>query len=212
MVNLAVDPDKDKPKISKLRTFYREHFPGLRTHHLIPRSRGGSTSYFVLFPWTEKSHDAWHQLFFNMTIQEVWDRLDEIHAAIYSESEKVVPFWIETCTLFRAGFRRMKIFEEQKTSILSSPVSTVKMQGLWRTCFKSEKLVEARTLILYMAMFMIFGSRMADFDSIIETDTQALLSKVPEMKDYRRWAMSICLNCGINTVFSRVNEFNSSSP
>ena len=106
----------------------------------------------------------------------------------------------------------MLIFEEQKTSILSSTVSTVKLQGLWRACFKSEKLVDARTLILYMAMFMIFGSRMADFDSIIETDTQVLLSKISEMKDYRRWAMSICLNYGINTVFSRVNEFNSSSP
>ena len=199
-------------KTSELKAFYREYFFGLRTHHLVPRSRGGPTSFFNLFPWTEKSHDAWHQLFFNMTIQEVWERLDEIHAAIYSDAERVIPFWIETCTLFKAGFKRMKVFEEQKASILSSPVGTVKLQGLWRSCFKSEKLVDARTLILHMAMFMIFGSRMADFESIIETDTQVLLSKVSEMKDYRRWAMSICLNCGINAVFSRVNEFNSSSP
>ena len=199
-------------KTGKLKAFYREHFPGLRTHHLVPRSRGGPTSCFNLFPWAEKSHDAWHQLFFNMTIQEVGERLDEIHAAIYSDAERVIPFWVGTCTLFKAGSRRMKVFEEQKASKLSSPVSTAKLQGLWWDCFKSEKLADARTLMLHMVMFMVFGPQMADPDLVSQTDVQAILSKISEMKNYRRWAVGVCLGYGISTIISRVNQLNSSSP
>jgi len=201
-----------KIKTSKLRAFYKKHFPGLRTHHLIPRSRGGPTCCFNLFPWAEKNHDAWHQLFFNMTTQEVWERLDEIHAAIYSDAERVVPFWIEVCTLFKASPQKAKVFEEQKASKLSSLVNTTKLQGLWRVCFKSEKLAEARTQMLYMMMFMLFGSKMADPDSISQTDIQATLSKMSEMKTYRHWAVSVCFGYGVSTIISRVNDLNSSSP
>ncbi len=200
------EDSSSKVKTSKLRAFYREYFPGLRTHHLVPRSRGGPTSYFVLFPWTEKSHDAWHQLFFNMTVQEVWERLDEIYAAIHSEAETVLPFWIEVCTLFNASAKRMTGFESEKMSRLSRPIGTIKLQELWFRCFGSNKLADAVTLMLYMMMFMMFGSKMADSESIGQADVEMMLSKMADMKDYRRWAVVVCLTQGINSIFSRINE------
>ena len=204
------DKDVEKSKKSKLRQFYWDNFPGLRTHHLIPRSRGGPASYFILFPWTEKSHDAWHQLFFNMTVIEVWERLDETHSAIHSGAESVLPFWLEPCTLVGASAKKMAVFEEQKRSKLSSSLNTTKLQGLWWDCFQNDKLTDARTLILYMAMFMIFGSKMVNPESISQADIEVFLSKAIEIQDYRRWAMSICFHRGISAIVSRVNELNSS--
>ena len=205
------DVTSAKIRHRKLRAFYRENFPGLRTHHLIPRSRGGPTSYFVLFPWNEKSHNAWHQLFFNMTVQEVWERLDEIYAAIYSDAEKVIPFWIESCTLLKASPKKMAVFEDQKRNKLSWPISNVKLQELWSKCFKSEKLSDAKTLMLYMVMFLVFGSKMADPDSINQDDVELLLSTMPETKEYRRWAVGVCLNQGVNDIMSKIDELHGGS-
>ena len=196
-----------KTKTSELKKFYRENFPDLKIHHLIPRSRGGQTDYFVLFPWDFISHDAWHQLCLNMTVQEVWDRLDEIHATIYSSADMVVPFWLKACTLYKAGPKKLAKFEEQKKDKLSRPVNAVKLRGLWLRCFKSDKLADARTLLLYMAMFMLFGSKMADPESISQADAESLLSQIPDMQDYRRWAAGICLNYAATVIVSRVSDF-----
>ncbi len=146
-----------------------------------------------------------------MTIVEVWERLDEIHSVIHSGAEKVLPFWMEPCTLAGAGAKKMAVFEEQKRSKLLSPLSTTKLQELWFRCFGSNKLADARTLILYMAMFMVFGSKMVDPESISQADIEALLSKATEIQDYRRWAMGICFHRGISAIVSRINE-NLSSP
>ena len=141
-----------------------------------------------------------------MTVIEVWERLDEIHSAIHSGAEKVVPFWIESCTLVGAGAKKTAVFEEQKRSKLLSPLSTTKLQELWFRCFGSNKLADARTLILYMAMFMVFGSKMVDPESISQVDIETVLSKASDIKDYRRWAMGVCFHCGITAIVSRINE------
>lgn len=141
-----------------------------------------------------------------MTVQEVWGRLDEIHAAIYSGTEMVVPFWIEVCALCSINPKKLAVFEAQKASKLSQSVSTVKLQGLWLKCFGSENLEAARTLMLYMMMFMIFGSKMTEPESINQTDVEDILSKAPNISDFRRWAVSIVLAYGVNIVFSRINE------
>lgn len=202
---------KKREGSDSLKTFYRENFPGLRTHHLIPRSRGGPTNYYALFPWAEKNHDAWHQLFLNMTIQEVWERLDEIYSTIYSGSEMIMLFWIEVCDLCKASQKRMAKFEEQKMQKLARPVSAVKLQGLWGDCFNSEKLSDARTLILYMAMFMVFGNKMADLYSIGQKDTESLLTLISDMPDYRHWAVGVCLYHGIDAIVSSINDRDANS-
>lgn len=145
-----------------------------------------------------------------MTVIEVWERLDEIHSSIHSGAEKVFPFWIEPCTLAGASAKKMAVFEEQKKSKLSSSLNATKLQGLWWDCFQSDKLTDARTLLLYMAMFMIFGSKMVDPESISQADIEVLLSKATEIQDHRRWAMGRCFHRGISAIVSRMNKLNPS--
>lgn len=142
-----------------------------------------------------------------MTIQEVWNRLDEIYAAIYSEAEMVVPFWVGVCTLYKVSPKKLAKFEEQKRDKLSWPVSVIKLRDLWFKCFRSDNLADARSLLLYMAMFMLFGSKMIDPESISQADAESLLSQIPDLQDYQRWAVSVCFNHGVSSIFSKINEF-----
>lgn len=211
--NSHIEERGKEEKLSRLKRFYKDNFPGMSPHHLFPTSRGGPSSQFNLFPWPLENHRAWHKLFFNMTVEEVWERLDEIYGAIFSDAEQVVPFWLEACTLYRASAKKLEKFEEQKQTMLSQPISTTKLQNEWFRCFGSTRLYDSRITLLYMAMFLIFGGRrMTNPKNIGGKDTDSVLAKMSKMSDYRRWAVGICLANGLSNIISEVNLFGVSYP
>lgn len=57
-------------------------FKKITLDHLRPSSRNGSDDEYNIFPFEGKRHAAWHTLFWNMTIFEVWEKLDFIHNLI----------------------------------------------------------------------------------------------------------------------------------
>ena len=129
-----------------------------------------------------------------MTIQEVWERLDDIHSVIFSRKETVLPLWLEVCTRSRRKASGAAKFEEQKRSMLSRPIGTIRLQEDWLKCFSSEKLDDARDLLLHMVMFLVFGGfRMAEPEDIGPDYIEFVVYKIPNMASYRRWVIGIFL-------------------
>lgn len=59
-------------EVRKLGKKYRNH------HHLIPKSRGGSSQpQNLLLLWNSK-HEMWHQIFGNLTLTEIINLLIEV--------------------------------------------------------------------------------------------------------------------------------------
>ncbi|HBX58575.1 MAG: hypothetical protein A2568_03820 [Candidatus Yanofskybacteria bacterium RIFOXYD1_FULL_44_17] len=133
----------------------------LSSHHIIPRSRvredGGRKnddiefimSEFNEFRWTVRSHRAWHALFQNLTLFEVWDIIDYVHGVIFCEKphDNVAQLWL-------AGATQRNIYNRKNRNI-----SVKKLRERWTECFDSDDIVAAKTLMGKMMLVMIFGAR-----------------------------------------------------
>ena len=69
---------KRKKRYKKLVKRKRQRDKMLTKHHILPRSRGGSNDDRNIVRLPAKFHSLWHQLFVNMTVQEVHDFIDLI--------------------------------------------------------------------------------------------------------------------------------------
>ncbi len=166
---------------------------------MTPSSRGGPSDQYNLFPWRQKSHQAWHLLFLNMTIIEVWEMLDGIHGKIFhSKNERIVRSWLWVCTINTDNSQRLAKFERDKVSFMEKKENIAKLQDAWIKCFGGESLERATLVMRYMMLFMVFGENMADPERKIFDNghLEKLLSRIPEY-GIRRWAFRECLgNCG----------------
>ena len=126
-------------------------------HHMRPRSRGGKTDEFNLFPFKIERHQNWHKIFMNMTIREVWDRLEEIHKAIWlTDKEIVTRSWLSVCKLRKKKDIRNVLKEEYEVFYL---------REVWVHAFGGWELSRARILLRCMMFFMAFGSDMVCLDT-----------------------------------------------
>lgn len=128
-------------------------------HHMIPRSRNGNGDEYNLFPWNRGAHIAWHCLFSNMTVPEVWENLDKIHKIIWSGSanDKVHAIWLEVCTLERGSPGDKRIFNDATTKRILEGESKAKLRDYWVACFGEDSLSAAQDLFVDMMMVAMFG-------------------------------------------------------
>ncbi|GEM_PF-5804237 len=152
-------------------------------HHLVPSTRQGETNEFNLYPYRIKNHRAYHYLFLNMTIWEVWEALEEIYEEIFdTNEEKVNRHWLSVCPDKQEGL------ESQIGRIYGVEF----LQEKWITAFGGEDIKQAQKLLEFMMLFMIFGSKMADTDNLFDNgNLTEFFEKYPADEDRLR-AFNIC--------------------
>jgi len=153
-------------------------------HHLVPSSCGGETNEFNLFPYRVKSHNAYNCIFLNMAIWQVWEVLEEIHEAIfYSDKERINRHWLAVCKLKTPRELEVQVEKVYKIEYL---------QEKWITAFDGDSLKQARMVLKYMMLFIIFGSHMANPESLFDNgNLTEFFEKYPANEDRLR-ASNIC--------------------
>ena len=166
---------------------------------MTPSSRSGPFSQYNMFPWKQKPHQAWHFLFLNMTIFEVWEMLDRIHFKVFNTGrERIARDWLWVCTVDTNNPQKLFGFEKDKISFMGKKENAAVLQDAWVKCFGGASLERAVSVMKYMMLFIIFGEKMADPEGKIFDDghLERLLDRLPEA-GIRRWALEECLgNCG----------------
>lgn len=167
---------------------------------MCPRSRGGKTDEFNLFPFKIKRHQNWNEIVLNMTLQEVWNSIEEIHGSIWLNDEDVVTRrWLSVCKL------RSK---DELKHALNKEYAVFFLQEAWISAFGGWELPGARTFLKYMMLFMIFGSDVACADSIFDNGNLAAFFEKYPVKDERQWAFQICFgeNAGWQAIKSKTSK------
>ncbi|KKT81044.1 MAG: hypothetical protein A3B99_05430 [Candidatus Yanofskybacteria bacterium RIFCSPHIGHO2_02_FULL_44_12b] len=130
-----------------------------------------------------------------MTIVEVWENIDSIHAKIFNSNAEVISRdWLSVCSLHTADIQRFLKFHNERRSFMEKKESVAKLQREWMRCFGGESLERAVNLARYMMLFIIFGEAMADPEKKIfhNGNLQKLLGRIPD-SGMRRWAFRECL-------------------
>lgn len=184
------------------RAKYRKQFPNARMHHMHPTSRDGDDQEFNLFPWNEQSHSAWHQLFADLTVQEVWLITERAWLALWdTQARECSATWLSDFTsqfnkgtrAYYARVRRIEWWRER-----------------WLRTFGSESLNRTRCHLFSMMLCMAFGHH-AFSDEIFDNDTlDQLLNEIPETGN-RAWAFRVCFgkppsNVSRNCVRKRISK------
>lgn len=141
-----------------------------------------------------------------MTIWEVWDRLEEIHEAIFStDDDAVTRHWLSVCKL--PGKRDL---ENQ----LSKEYEVAYLQKAWVKAFGGWELPRARTFLKRMMLFMIFGSDMAYADRIFDNGNLAEFFEKFPLDNERQWAFGVCFgrNADWQTIKSKTSKILRRSP
>lgn len=160
-------------------------------HHMVPRTRKGETSEFNLFPYRIKSHRAYHALFLNMIIWEVWEKLEEIYGQIFnSDKEKINRPWLSVCPIRQEGL------EIQIRRVYGIEF----LQEKWISAFGGEDINQAHRFLEYMMLFIIFGSKMADTNDLFDNgNLTEFFEKYPATADEGRLeAFNICFGESAN--------------
>lgn len=181
--------------MSKRKTLRRLHdyyssifFKKITLDHLNPSSRKGDNEEYNMFPFEGKRHAAWHTLFWNMTVFEVWEKLDFIHNLIMNPSKReIFPVWLKVCRLERGAATEILAFEQSKNKFISGSISAESLQKIWKRCFKNLDIRSARFFLRYKMLFMIFGVRTIDGNFLLSDDNfKKMLQKAAENPNRRR--------------------------
>lgn len=170
---------------SKLQALYgKTGLNKFNLHHMIPRTRGGDTSEFNLYPYRIKSHNAYHGIFLNMTIWEVWDVLDEAYEVIFNtEDERVNRYWLHVCRLGDS---------DEKRSHIERDMNVRDLQEKWEKAFGGRSLQRAKKTLKHMMLFIIFGSKMSKPERLFDNgNLEDFLQRYPADDDRLR-AFTIC--------------------
>jgi len=153
-----------RSSIRELQKYYYSIFGDRCTlDHIIPKSRNGPHKEFNLFPFDKNRHQAWHALFWNMTVFEVWERLGEIHNLIFnSPTSRIRPVWFDVCKLEKGGVNKRLAFKGLKIKVIANPTDVNVLKKNWLCCFKSTKLDDAVNFVAYKMLFIIFGRKVAE--------------------------------------------------
>ncbi|OGM98775.1 MAG: hypothetical protein A2817_00165 [Candidatus Yanofskybacteria bacterium RIFCSPHIGHO2_01_FULL_39_8b] len=196
--------------LASVRKIYGKSFPGTNPHHLVPRSRNGSGGHFNLFPYNRKAHSAYHHLFWNLKIDEVWNNLDKTHQSIFDTDRKYCyQWWISSCFLDKGTEKERERFEKSKQERLVKLLPVSEFKKYWIECFGNNSVNHARLLLKYMMLFMIFGVNMADTNSLFNNDDLTIFFETSPSKGYRLWAFEICFGSStakVQTIKTKISK------
>ena len=168
-------------------------FQNLQLHHPVPKSRMGGSNEFCLFPYNGIAHDAYHIIFLNLKIDEIWFMLDLIYRDIFeSDRKRINQWWLGFCWMEIGTEQKRKRFEQGRINRIAKSIRVNYLRKRWKIAFGDHDLNTARNFLKLMMLFMIFGTQMLNnsFVSDDEKITQFLTANPCE--DYRLWAFESC--------------------
>lgn len=206
---------KEEIPLKELRKKYGKLFPKTNPHHLIPRSRNGSSSHFNLFPYRKSSHQAYHKLFWNLKVDEVWRDLDQVHYSIFELGQDFIyPWWLKSCSLDGGTEKQKVAFEKNKANRLAKWIGVNVLQEAWTEAFGGHSLAQARYTLKHMMLFVIFGRNMADTKSLFDNGNLTEFFESCPPDGHRLWAFQICFgeNADFQTIKSKISKIIRRSP
>ena len=182
----------------EIRKNYALIFPDSNLHHLIPTSRQGDGSEFNLFPYKKESHLDYHFIFWNLRVDQVWDMLEDIHCSIFeSKTNYIYCWWYGFCELEKGTFKEREKFEKNKQKFLAKLMPVKTLQRRWEGAFSGYDLSTASKLMKIMLLFMIFGIKMVDEESLFDDRNLVNFFAKLQYSGYRLWAFEVCFGtCG----------------
>ncbi len=162
---------------------YRKIFPRSRMHHMHPSSRHGSDQEFNLFPWNERSHSCWHWMFFDLTVREVSELLEEAHTRIWDSSAETL--WAEWMQ------RHLHQFKKAVQRDILHEHRVEEWQQWWLDAFNGDSLESALYTVRSMMLCMVFGHHAFTDDVFNTRRLKVLLQDIPRDGD-RGWAFRTC--------------------
>lgn len=182
---------------SELLKLYGRAFGRHTLHHLIPTTRGGEFNQFNIYPMSRRQHTAWHMLFDNLTIQEVWDEIDVALNIIFGAGRR--ESMIEKVWTHSLG----KLYEGNNGP--ATRTSRVKLTARWIECFGNDDLAYVKGKIQYMMLYMIFGgANIVNSDNIFENGAIGVFIKnFPEgFNEQGVWAFNTCF--GVDATIAHI--------
>lgn len=175
-------------------------FGNFNLHHMVPRTREGETNEFNLFPYAVKRHSAYHEIFLNMTIWEVYEALEGVYDEIFnSDKERINRFWLSACKLKKENQLRVQIENVYGVGYL---------QGKWFVAFGGYDIKQAQKFLKRMMLFIIFGSCVADIGKLFNNGHLAgFFEKYPADED-RLKAFNICFGefADLHTIKAKMSK------
>lgn len=176
-----------------LKKRYAKEFPDRNLHHLIPRSRGGLSSQFNLFPYDKKRHAVYHDIFWNMRIDEIWLDLGRIHYLIFESGLSYIKTdWIAVCTLDTGSEKDRRRFHGSKMDRMEKSFSAKVLREKWINCFGSDLIGTARKRLKGMLLYMVFGMNMLDEKILFDNGYLSKFLEISPCTDERLWAFQVC--------------------
>lgn len=138
--------------------------------------------------------------------------MNEIYRLIFGTGDEFITrSWLSVCELSSKTDLQNQIAKEYKTGDL---------QKHWVCAFGGQELTQARMLLKYMMLFMIFGSDMADSKQLLNNGyLSGFFEKFPVedvVENEREWAFVNCfgVNADWQTIKSKTSKIirRSSSP
>ncbi len=181
----------------ELVKLYGHAFGRYTRHHLIPTTRGGEFNQFNIYPMSRRQHTAWHMLFDNLTIREIWEEIDVAHNIIFGadrHESMIEKVWIQSLG---------KLYAKGNGPAMRAP--RIKLTARWMECFGNDDLVYAKGKIQYMMLYMIFGgANIVNSDYIFENGAIGVFIKnFPEgFNEQGAWAFNTCF--GVDATIAHI--------
>ena len=183
-----------------LQAIYGSRFHRANLHHLVPRTRNGRATEYNLFPYSIRKHSAYHDIFFNLRIDEVWNVLNQVHCDIFESGEDyIVPWWIEKCEREAGTSDQVVKFNKNKRDKLNTPISVVWLQCKWVKAFGSEDLKTSKEFLRLMMLFMVFGAELLNKNTLFDNGNLADFLESSPCTENRLWAFEKCFGQGGTT-------------
>ena len=143
----------------------------------------------MVFPYLKKNHRAYHALFWNLRIDQIWNNLEDIHRSIFNtDKEEICEWWKKDCDLELGNFFERARFNRERQNHLARPVKIIHLRDLWFRTFGGEDLATAENLLKIMMLFMVFGPMMLDQDGLFDNGNLSDFFENTKPTEYRFWA------------------------
>ena len=183
-----------------LKKIYTPLFPDSQLHHPYPKTRSGGSSEFDIFPYDNKPHSAYHVIFMNLKIDEIWRMLDIIYNDIFEwHGDKMTQWWLGFCRLDRGNESKKSSFEKSRREKLARRIDINLLQQKWKIAFGDTEIETARCFLKLMMFFMIFGTKILNRSFMSNEDNIIEFFKTNPCKGRRLWCFKICFGNKANT-------------
>lgn len=195
---MALPKGRSKTELQRLYG-QTKWFGNFNMHHLVPSTRQGGTNEFNLYPYRIKSHRAYHTLFLNMTIWEVWEALENIYEEIFNtDEERINRFWLRVCPAKQDGLEIQ----------ISRVFGIEYLQEKWISAFGGEDIKQAQRLLEYMMLFIIFGSHVVDTNYLFDNGNLTKFFEEYPANEDRLKAFNLCFGetAGLQRIKAKMSK------